>query len=244
MTFVLPPDNRTAAERVQWAADTFGDQLAVACSTAIEDGVLVHLAAATGRPLRVFLLDTGRLHPETYDTFHRLALAYPGLRYEVFLPRAEDVEALVAVQGLFGFRDSLDQRHACCQVRKLEPLRRALQGCRAWLTGLRREQSPTRAGLASVQSDGGDPERLKIAPLLDWSQEQVLAFAAEHGIPTHPLHARGYPSIGCAPCTRPVEPGADLRSGRWWWEPPEHKECGLHRPPLPPSESPSFTRQP
>lgn len=220
------PDSLDAQGLVSWAVETFADRLTLACSASLEDAVLVHLAAQTGAPVRVFLLDTGRLHPETHETFDRFRWKYESLRFEVYSPEAADVEALVQRQGLFGFRDSLEARHACCEVRKLKPLRRALEGADAWLTGLRREQSPTREGLAPVQSDG---TRLKIAPLLDWTVADVQAFARLHKVPVHPLHDKGFPSIGCAPCTRAIQPGEDCRAGRWWWESPEHKECGLHR---------------
>jgi phosphoadenosine phosphosulfate reductase len=231
-TFHQPPVGLEAQALVQWAADTFGDELVLACSAGLEDSVLVHLAAQTGHAVRVFLLDTGRLHPETHDTFEALRRRYPGLRFEVYSPDALAVETLVQAQGgLFGFREGLDQRLACCEVRKLRPLKRALAGSRAWLTGLRREQSTTRTDLPSTESDGGSPERLKIAPLLDWNLDQLWAFAKAHHIPTHPLHEAGFPSIGCAPCTRAIAPDEDLRAGRWWWELPEHKECGLHNRP-------------
>lgn len=223
----LPHSARDAQGLVQWAVDTFGDRLVLACSASVEDSVLVHLAAQTGQAVRVFLLDTGRLHPETHETFERLRRTYGTLRFEVYSPEAKAVEALVAAQGLLGFRESLEARHACCEVRKLGPLRRALEGADAWLAGLRREQSPTRLDLALVQPDGG---RTKVSPLLDWTAAETWAFAEAHRIPTHPLHQAGFPSIGCAPCTRAVLPGEDPRAGRWWWELPEHKECGLHRP--------------
>ncbi|MDP2875946.1 MAG: phosphoadenylyl-sulfate reductase [Holophaga sp.] len=229
MTSVSHPSNATAQDFVTWAAETFDDRLALACSASVEDSVLVHLAAHTGKAIRVFMLDTGRLHPETYETFERLRVKYPALRFEIFAPEASEVEALVKDQGLFGFRDSVTERKTCCEVRKLRPLARALAGSDAWLTGLRREQSPTRTELSPVAPDGGSPERTKIAPLLDWTLDQVWDFAKANRIPTHPLHLAGFPSIGCAPCTRAIEPGEEFRAGRWWWEQPEHKECGLHR---------------
>ena len=225
----LPPPTNTSAEAlVVWAAASFGADLALGCSTGIEDCVLTHLLAATGVPARVFLLDTGRLHPETYETFERLRRRYPSLRFQVFTPEAAAVEALVAEQGLLGFRESLEARHACCEVRKLQPLRRALVGCPAWLAGLRRAQSPTRLDLQPIERDG---TRIKVSPLLNWTEAQTWDYAKAYHIPTHPLHAQGFPSIGCAPCTRATQPGEDLRAGRWWWEQPEHKECGLHRRP-------------
>lgn len=233
MTVSLPsPSSRTEGQALaQWASDTFGPRLALACSAGVEDCVLVHMASLTGQPIRVFMLDTGRLHPQTHEAFERLRRAYPGLRFEVYAPQTKAVEALASQQGLFGFRENLEARHACCHVRKVEPLARALAGAEAWLTGLRREQGPTRRDLAAVQSDGGSPERLKIAPLLDWDEAHVWAYARAHQVPTHPLHGEGYPSIGCAPCTRAIQPGEDPRAGRWWWERPEHKECGLHSAP-------------
>lgn len=218
-----------ASDLVAWSARNFCPRVALACSASVEDSVLVHLAAQTGHAFRVFLLDTGRLHPETHETYARLRQRYPGLRFEVFAPEAREVEALVQAQGPFGFKESLEARQHCCEVRKLRPLARALEGAEAWLTGLRREQSPTRQGLKAVAPDGGSPERLKIAPLLAWTEARVWDFAKAHDIPVHPLHAQGYPSIGCAPCTRAIQPGEPLRAGRWWWEDPEHKECGLHR---------------
>jgi len=231
-----PPPGLDAQGLVAWAAEAFPGTLALACSTSVEDSVLVHLAGLTGRPLRVFLLDTGRLHPETHETFERLRRRHPQLRFQVFAPEAGEVEALVATQGLLGFRESLEARHACCAVRKLGPLRRALEGAGAWLTGLRREQSPTRKDIPAVAWDG---QRLKIAPLLDWTEAQTFAFARAQDLPIHPLHAMGFPSIGCAPCTRAIAPGEDLRAGRWWWEAPEHKECGLH-----PRRRPTATTEP
>jgi phosphoadenosine phosphosulfate reductase len=230
-TFPQPPADLDALALVQWSVATFGEDLALACSAGVEDSVLVHLAAQTACPVRVFLLDTGRLHPETHETFEALRRRYRPLRFEVISPDGAEVEKLVEAQGLFGFREGLEQRHACCEVRKLRPMRRALVGSRAWLTGLRREQSPGRADLRAAEGDGGTPERLKIAPLLDWDLPSLWAFVKEHEIPTHPLHEVGFPSIGCAPCTRAILPGEDLRAGRWWWEQPEHKECGLHNRP-------------
>ena len=204
--FPQPPLDLDAQALVQWAADTFGGDLALACSAGVEDSVLVHLAAQTGRAVRVFLLDTGRLHPETHETYERLRQAYPGLRFQVFAPDGLEIEALVDEQGLFGFRDGLDQRHACCEIRKLRPLERALAGSRAWLTGLRREQSPTRKELHPTESDGGHSERLKIAPLLEWDSPRVWAFVKEHRIPFHPLHDAGYPPSAARPARGPSSP--------------------------------------
>jgi phosphoadenosine phosphosulfate reductase len=215
------------AEVVRWAVDTFGDELVLACSFSIEDAVVASLLAeATPRP-KVFALDTGRLPEETYRAAESLASRY-GLSIEWYFPRAEAVEKLVRAKGPFSFYDSLEARHECCGIRKVEPLRRALAGRRAWLTGLRRGQSVTRDRIAKVEWDSANG-LVKVNPLADWDRGQVWAYAEAHGVPIHPLHRKGYPSIGCAPCTRAVQPDEHERAGRWWWENPEHKECGLHR---------------
>jgi phosphoadenosine phosphosulfate reductase len=139
------------------------------------------------------------------------------------------VEQLLREKGPFSFRESLANRHECCHIRKVEPLGRALAGLSGWITGLRREQSVTRADLHPIETDPVNNGLLKINPLLDWSEAQVWEYAEARNLPVNRLHRRGYPSIGCAPCTRPVQPGEHPRAGRWWWENPEHKECGLHR---------------
>jgi phosphoadenosine phosphosulfate reductase len=216
-----------------WAVNAFpAERLAFACSFGLEDVAIVEMLSRLPKVPRVFFLDTGRLPQETYDVLDQVRRHY-GLSVEVYCPRAEAVETLVRRDGPNGFYGSLEQRRACCTIRKVEPLARALRGADAWITGLRREQSPTRAGLRPFEWDEDHGGLLKIQPLLDWDFERTRAYARHHGIPTHALHDQGYPSIGCAPCTRPVQPGEDLRAGRWWWEAPEHKECGLHRAPRP-----------
>jgi phosphoadenosine phosphosulfate reductase len=215
----------TPGDIVAWAAETFGEGLVLACSFSLEDAVVVDLWSQVGTP-RVFALDTGRLPEETYQAAEALASRY-GLDIEWYFPQAEAVQTLLRAKGAYSFYESLDNRHECCGIRKVEPLGRALAGRAAWLTGLRRGQSVTRDGLEAVEWDAahGLP---KISPLVSWTRDDVLAYAAEHGVPVHPLHRRGYPSIGCAPCTRAVAAGEGERAGRWWWESPEHKECGLH----------------
>ncbi len=182
---------------------------------------------------RIFVLDTGRLPQETYDLLQQVRRHY-NLDVEVYFPQAAAVEALVRRDGPNGFYEGLDQRRACCAVRKVEPLHRALDGADAWITGLRREQAPTRRELQPFELDAEHGGILKINPLLDWTFDQTRAYLRHHGVPVNALHDQGYPSLGCAPCTRPVQPGEDLRAGRWWWEAPEHKECGLHlKTPIP-----------
>lgn len=211
---------------------TFGDGLRIACSFGVEDMLLVHEAARAGRDLdvtpRIFLLDTGRLHQETYDLLDRARDKY-GIPFEVYAPDTVTVEELVRRDGPNSFYRSVDDRKACCDVRKVRPLRRALAGARAWVTGMRRAQATTRATLEVAERDAGNGGLLKLSPLAAWEEPEVWAFVKEHRVPVHALHAKGYPSIGCAPCTRAVQPGEDVRAGRWWWESPDHKECGLHR---------------
>lgn len=229
----------SAVDVLRWAIGEFGEDLAVAVSFGVEDVILVHLVAdlaqQAGVSPRLFTLDTGRLPEETHALMEETARRYR-LRFEVQTPERAGLEALLAQQGTNGFRAGIGARRACCRVRKVEPLGRALAGARAWVTGLRRDQSVTRAHVAKVAVDDAHAGILKLSPLADWSERDVWAFALAHNIPTHRLHDRGVPSIGCAPCTRPVpgwlkgtdNRGVDVRAGRWWWERPEHKECGLH----------------
>ena len=217
-------------ESLRHALITYGDGLRIACSLGVEDMVVLHEAARAGRDLgvtpRVFLLDTGRLHQETYDLLDRARDRY-ALPIEVYAPDTVALESLVRAKGPNSFYASVEARRECCAIRKVGPLARALAGARAWVTGLRREQAPSRAGVGPVEEDAVNG-LLKLNPLAHWTGERVWAFVCEHRVPTHALHAHGYPSIGCAPCTRAVAPGDDPRSGRWWWESAEHKECGLH----------------
>ena len=198
----------------------------LATSFGAEDMVLLDLLDAVGAEVEVFTLDTGRLPEETHALMDEVRQRYR-LRVRTFFPDAAQVERMVAEQGANGFRVSVDARKRCCQVRKLEPLARALQGKSMWITGLRREQAVTRAGLDVLARDEGNG-LMKLAPLADWTAADVDAYVRARGVPVNALHARGYPSIGCAPCTRAVTPGEDARAGRWWWEQPESKECGLH----------------
>jgi len=200
-----------------------------ATSFGAEDMVLLDLVARTAAAIRVLTLDTGRLPQETHDLMARARLRY-GLPIEVVVPEARALSEFVGANGTNAFYASLDLRKRCCAIRKIEPLRGALAGAGAWITGLRRGQGVTRADVAPVSFDDsfGLP---KIAPLADWDDAAVWDYLRARQVPWNALHDQGYPSIGCAPCTRAVEPGEDPRAGRWWWEQPEHKECGLHRRP-------------
>lgn len=200
-----------------------------ACSFSIEDCVLLDLLATHAPQVEVVTLDTGRLPQETHDLIAEYAGR--GLPIRVLAPDAGDVEAWTAEYGVNGFRDSLQARQACCHVRKVLPLNRALAGKRAWITGLRRVQSGDRR---SLPAEFCDAERgmHKFNPLIDWSNQDVRRYALEHRLPVHALYAQGYASIGCAPCTRAVAAGEDARAGRWWWEDQTVKECGLHASPV------------
>jgi phosphoadenosine phosphosulfate reductase len=202
----------------------------LAASFGAEDMALVDMIARSGVPIGVFTLDTGRLPEETHALIAKVRTHY-ALTVAVYAPAAADVEAHVAAHGPNGFYDSIDVRTACCAARKTAPLARALAGKAAWITGLRREQSVTRRAIALEEDDAAHGLR-KFNPLADWSRDDVWSYLREHDVPVNALHARGYASIGCAPCTRAIEPGEDERAGRWWWENPEHKECGLHRRPV------------
>jgi phosphoadenosine phosphosulfate reductase len=225
----------SAEEILDAALAAFHPHLAFACSLGLEDVALLDLIWLREPRPRIFFLDTGRLPQETYDTLAAVQARY-GLPIEVYFPRAESVEALLRAKGPNSFRASVENRKECCRIRKVEPLGRALAGAEAWITGLRREQSFTRGALVPFEWDAGNG-LVKVNPLAHWSLDQVWAYVRAHDVPYNPLHDQGYPSIGCAPCTRAVQPGEDVRSGRWWWEEPEHKECGLH-PHSPPKKAP------
>jgi len=221
-------EGRTALEILKWALDEFGDQMALASSFGAEDVVLIEMLTRLTKQPRVFVLDTGRLHEATYEVMERVRTRY-GIQLETYFPQREAVEQLEREQGLYSFRTSLEARHACCFIRKVEPLGRAVSGLEAWVTGMRREQSVTRTEAAALENDPLHPGLVKVSPLIDWTGEQVWEYIRTHDVPYNALHDMGYPSIGCEPCTRAVQRGEHPRAGRWWWEAPEQKECGLHR---------------
>lgn len=243
VTQSLLPEELTALNRrfepqppqalLRWALKRFHPRIALASSFAAEDQVLAQMLWELQSDARVFTLDTGRLPPETYGVMAATEKQYGG-RIEYYYPDSVDVETMVGSKGINLFYESFENRKLCCQVRKVEPLRRALAGLDAWITGVRREQNVTRAAFPLVELDHAhQPEGLlKLNPLVGWTEEAVWGYIRAHHIPYHPLYDRGYRSIGCAPCTRPVLPGENQRAGRWWWENPETKECGLHATPL------------
>jgi len=216
-----------AEEVLAWTDAEFGARAAIASSFGVEDVVLIDLASRHAPRAGVFTLDTGRLPSETYDVMEEVRRRY-GIAIETFVPERAAVEQLEREKGFFSFRLSVEERKECCAIRKLEPLSRALSGKSAWITGLRREQSITRAEVEPAEIDEAHGGIVKLNPLARWTEAEVWRYARAQELPLNALHARGYPSIGCAPCTRAVAPGEDVRAGRWWWEQPEHKECGLH----------------
>ncbi len=215
-------------EVIQWALETYEDRVAVASSFGAEDVVLIHMAVNINPRVRVFTLDTGRLPQETYDVMDEIREKY-GVKIEVCFPDKEKVREMVQQHGFNLFYKSVELRKLCCQVRKVEPLQEKLRELDAWICGLRREQSVTRLGVEKVEIDEANGRIVKVNPLADWTTEQVWKYIRSNEVPYNRLHDKNYPSIGCAPCTRAVEPGEDIRAGRWWWEEPEKKECGLHK---------------
>jgi phosphoadenosine phosphosulfate reductase len=212
--------------RIVVASGFVSGPIAFSTSLGLEDQALLHGIAQSGADIDVFTLDTGRHFPETLDTLERSERRY-GVRIRLVAPAADELEQLVVRDGVFGFRLSVEGRKACCDVRKVRPLRRALHGAAGWLTGLRRGQSATRARVPLAEWDAG-LGLIKLNLIADWTLERVKFYLTEHEIPINPLHARGFPSIGCQPCTRAIRPGEDIRAGRWWWENDDGKECGLH----------------
>jgi phosphoadenosine phosphosulfate reductase len=221
---------KSPEELLRWSMDQYGDKAGLASSFGMEDMVLIDMIAKLNGPITIFTLDTGRLHEETYELMDRVRSKY-GLEIKTYFPDRDKVENLVRGKGFFSFRESVDNRKECCYIRKVEPLNRALGELKAWITGLRRSQGITRTDIPKVLEDADHPPLIKINPLAEWSEEQVMNYIIENNVPINILHKKNYPSIGCAPCTRPVEQGEDIRAGRWWWENPEHKECGLHNRP-------------
>ncbi|MBU5637259.1 phosphoadenylyl-sulfate reductase [Geomonas sp. Red69] len=222
------PANATAQDILRLGIEAVQGPVKLACSFSLEDVAIIELAKEAGLEIGVFALDTGRLNEETYEVADALTERYR-IKIDWYFPKHEAVEKLEREKGLFSFRESLENRHECCHIRKVEPLGRALQGLAGWITGMRREHNVTRTDLKAIELDQLNGGILKLNPLLDWNEAQLLQFVQERRLPQNRLLQQGYRSIGCAPCTRAVQPGEDARAGRWWWENPEHKECGLHR---------------
>ncbi|MCB0534237.1 MAG: phosphoadenylyl-sulfate reductase [Saprospiraceae bacterium] len=218
--------NPDIVQNLRFLAEQFPGQVVFSTSFGLEDQVISHLIFSSGLNIRVFTLDTGRLFPETYATWARTLERYQR-PIESYSPDAGRLEAFVTENGPDSFYNAVENRKTCCQIRKVEPLHRALQGQAVWITGIRADQSPNRRDMRDLEWDEHF-QCFKFHPLFDWTFEQTSAFVQANDIPYNPLHDQGFVSIGCAPCTRAIQPGEDFRAGRWWWEAAEKKECGLH----------------
>src|SRR3954447_3712680 len=211
-----------------WALEHFGQGIALSSSFGAEDVAIIDMMSRIDKKARIVTLDTLRLHTETYDVIDRIRSRY-GMDIEIFYPDLGTVDKMVREHGYNCFYQSPEYRHLCCGIRKVEPLSRALGGLDAWISGIRRDQASTRTDSGLVEIDSVHGDIVKVNPLADWSLDQVWAYIREHDVPYNALHDQGFPSIGCAPCTRAVAPGEDPRAGRWWWEIEfEGKECGIH----------------
>lgn len=221
-------DARTPQETLAWAMDRYGDKLALATSFQIDGMAILDMASKIGPPPRVITVDSGRLHPETYDLMDQVSERY-GIPIEVYYPDTADLQSFVHREGINAFYRTVSLRQRCCDIRKVAPIRKALAGLDIWVSGLRRDQSPERARVQKLEIDARGEHLLKLNPLADWTHEQVWQYIHAHRIPYNRLYDMSFRSIGCAPCTRPIAPGQDERAGRWWWEQDSKRECGIHR---------------
>jgi phosphoadenosine phosphosulfate reductase len=219
-------EGSSAEEVLRFFIQEFGGALAFGSSLGAEDQVITDMIARINPATRIFTLDTGRLFPETYQTICDTNEKY-GVQLQVYFPKSEKVERMVNTHGLNLFYESVENRKMCCQIRKIEPLKRAMTNVDVWVTGIRRAQSITRTLMNLVEEDANTGV-IKVNPLLDWTEQEVWNYIEKNNVPYNKLHDQGFPSVGCQPCTRAVDEGEDVRAGRWWWEEPEHKECGLH----------------
>jgi len=217
----------TTKNALEWVSENLHPRVAKASSFGAEDTVIMDIMLKINPKFRFFTLDTGRLPQETYDIIDVVRKRYD-ITIEVLFPDSKEVEEMVREKGINLFYDSVENRKLCCEIRKVHPINRILSTLDGWITGLRREQTEVRKDVSMFQIDHGHGEILKINPIIDWTWNDVQDYIKKNDLPYNSLLDKGYPSIGCEPCTRPIKPGEDLRSGRWWWEQGEHKECGLH----------------
>ncbi|MBP9732759.1 MAG: phosphoadenylyl-sulfate reductase [Candidatus Omnitrophica bacterium] len=215
---------------IAWMLEKYGSRIAISSSFGPEDMVLIDMALKFDPKARIVTLDTGRLPEATYAVMDAVKFKYNCV-IEVFFPDPVAVEKLTRAKGFFSFKESVENRQECCRIRKVEPLKRALGGLDAWITGQRRAQSVTRAEIKKIEIDEAHGNILKVNPLADWDEARVWDYIRKNKVPYSVLFDQGYRSVGCDPCTRAVKEGEDERAGRWWWENPEHKECGLHNRP-------------
>ncbi len=219
-------EQASAEDIIAFFTSRFREKIALSSSMGLEDQVLTSMLVAQSPETEIFTLDTARLFPETYDLIDLTSKKYKK-HIKVFFPDPAEVEEMVAERGINLFYDSIGNRKLCCGIRKIKPLRRALKDLDAWITGLRRDQSVTRTEMNIVEWDGNNG-LVKVNPLINWTEEDVWKYVNDNNIPFNKLHKNGFASIGCQPCTRAIMPNEDVRAGRWWWENPETKECGLH----------------
>ncbi|MDD3078494.1 MAG: phosphoadenylyl-sulfate reductase [Paludibacter sp.] len=219
--------HKSPEEVLRYFIREYKGQIALSSSLGVEDQALTDIIQKIDPSTRIFTLDTGRLFPETYSLIDKTNMRY-GIQLEVMFPDYRELEKLVSRDGINLFYNSIEQRKACCYVRKIEPLKRAFNGLKVWICGLRREQSVTRNNIQLVEWDEANG-LIKLNPLINFTEQQVWEYIRANSVPYNILHDQGFPSIGCQPCTRAIKPGEDIRSGRWWWENPEQKECGLHK---------------
>jgi len=217
---------KDALQVLTWFLKEYKGRIALSSSMGAEDQVLTDMVMRIDPEVKIFTLDTGRLFYETYELIERTSLRYKK-NIEIYFPSPAEVERMVTEKGINLFYQSIENRKECCRVRKIEPLKRAFKGLEVWICGLRRNQSATRTENQMVEWDEANG-LIKLNPLIDWSEQDVWEYIKANGVPYNPLHDKGFPSIGCQPCTRAIEPGEDVRAGRWWRENPETKECGLH----------------
>jgi len=221
--------DKSPEEIIKLAYENFGDKLTFATSLGEEDQVITDMISKAAENLQIFTLDTGRLFQESYQLLAKNQKKY-SLPIKVYYPDTKAVEDMVESKGIDLFYESIENRKLCCGVRKVEPLKRALKGKDAWIVGLRQEQSVTRSSLEIFDWDEGN-NMIKISPLANWSLDDVKKYIEKNNVDINPLHEQGFVSIGCSPCTRAIKTGEDIRAGRWWWENPDQKECGLHHNP-------------
>ena len=212
---------------LEWAFGEFED-LAISAAFQADDVALIDMAYKLDPTVRVFTVDTGRLPQETHDLMFELKQRYPQLSLEVLEPEPEHVERLVAAKGLDLMKESVENRLLCCNVRKVQPLTQHLDGLEAWVTGLRRDQWASRSDIRKIEIDHDHGAIVKLNPLAEWQEDEVWDYIRENDVPSHALYEKGYTSIGCSPCTKPVAAGQPVRAGRWWWETDAPKECGMH----------------
>ena len=220
-------ENRKPQDLIKWASDKFGDKFAIVTSFQAEGMVILDMAIKINPNIRVITIDTGRLHQENYSFMEEVKIVY-NTDIEVYFPNTEDVQQMVTEKGVNLFYQNVQSRLTCCQVRKVNPLTKALKTVEAWMTGLRRDQSATRLETAKVSLDLDHDGLVKLNPLADWTHDEVWDYIYKNNVPRHTLYEQGYKSIGCAPCTRSIQPWEDHRAGRWWWEGNDRKECGIH----------------